>query len=136
MFLFRASRYLQVLANFGSDISTACHNTLAHTSQDFDLIRVDREAFISCPDEFVDYAVMEKLCNQGESADVAVVPLDAGWNDIGPWSELWEVNDKDALMVAHKDKLQDVKLLVDVLKADQRSEYKIHREVYRPWEGI
>ncbi|MGB5445204.1 MAG: mannose-1-phosphate guanylyltransferase/mannose-6-phosphate isomerase [Psychromonas sp.] len=175
MFLFRASRYLQALANFRPDISTACHNALANTSQDADFIRVDREAFISCPDESIDYAVMEKLCHQGESANVAVVPLDAGWNDIGSWSALWEVNDKDAdgnvnrgdiisydcnncfiradhrlvttlgldnlvivdtkdaLMVAHKDKLQDVKLLVDALKAEQRSEYQIHREVYRPW---
>lgn len=55
---------------------------------DMDFIRVDRDAFIACPDESVDYAVME------QTADAVVVPLDAGWNDVGSWSALWEISEK------------------------------------------
>jgi mannose-1-phosphate guanylyltransferase len=169
MFLIKASRYLQELQKYRPDIFTACKKALEHTTHDQDFVRLDVEAFIACPDESVDYAVMEN------TTDAVVVPLDAGWNDIGAWSALWEVNDKDeegnttsgdtilqdttnslihggerliatvgldnvvivdtkdALLVACKDKVQDVKKIVEKLKADQRSEFKVHREVYRPW---
>jgi mannose-1-phosphate guanylyltransferase len=169
MFLIKASRYLQELEKYRPDISTACKKALAHTTHDNDFIRLDAEAFALCPDESVDYAVMEN------TTDAVVVPLDAGWNDIGAWSALWEVNEKDdagnttfgdvilqetsnslihggerliatvgldnivivdtkdALLVACKDKVQDVKKIVEKLKAEKRSEFKVHREVYRPW---
>jgi mannose-1-phosphate guanylyltransferase len=112
---------------------------------------------------------MEKTNN------AAVVSLDAGWSDIGSWSALWDVSDKDqndntftgdviaqdtertlvradsrlvatvgvkdlviietkdALLVAHKDKVQDVKKVVERIKGDGRHEHMNHREVYRPW---
>jgi mannose-1-phosphate guanylyltransferase len=169
MFLIKASRYLYELQKYRPDISTACKKALEHTTHDNDFIRLDAEAFALCPDESVDYAVMEN------TTDAVVVPLDAGWNDIGAWSALWEVNEKDeegnatsgdtilqdttnslihggerliatvgldnvvivdtkdALLVACKDKVQDVKKIVEKLKADKRSEFKVHREVYRPW---
>lgn len=169
MFLIKASRYLEELQTFRPDIASACRDALVGTSQDLDFVRVNKEAFLACPDESIDYAVMEK------TADAVVVPLDAGWNDIGSWSAIWEIGEKDsdgnvlrgdciieasqnclvqgddrlisliglegvvvvdtkdALMVAAKDKVQDVKAIVNKLKAEQRSESHLHREVYRPW---
>ena len=134
-----------------------------------DFIRIDAEKFKLCPDESIDYAVMEK------TEEAVVIPLDAGWNDVGSWSALWDVNSKnndnnaligdvftynakdcyintdeklvaaigvenlvivntkDATLVINKDKVQDVKKVVEFLKQDNRQEYKIHRESYRPW---
>ncbi len=169
MFLFKASRYLEELNAHRPDIAQACEGSLRDAGTDLDFIRVNREAFMRCPDESIDYAVMEK------TQDAVVVPLDAGWNDIGSWSALWEespkdstgnvtkgdtmlrdtrncfvhsgerlvatiglddiviVDTKDAVMVAHRDKVQDVKSIVAQLKTENRNEWKIHREVYRPW---
>ena len=169
MFLFKASRYLEELNTHRPDIAEACKASLKNTCSDLDFIRIDSEAFIKCPDESIDYAVMEK------TQDAVVVPLDAGWNDIGSWSALWEesvkdengnavtgdailhdthnslihsnerlvatvgldniviIDTKDAVMVAHKERVQDVKAIVAELKDRGRNEWKIHREVYRPW---
>jgi mannose-1-phosphate guanylyltransferase len=169
MFLIKASRYLEELQKYRPEILNACKKALEHTTYDNDFVRLDAEAFALCPDESVDYAVMEN------TTDAVVVPLDAGWNDIGAWSALWVVNEKDeegntisgdtilqdttnslihggdrliatvgldnvvivdtkdALLVAFKDKVQDVKKIVEKLKADKRNEFKVHREVYRPW---
>lgn len=169
MFLFRASRYLKELKAYRSEIYEACLDSAAVTSTDLDFTRVDGEAFARCPSESIDYAVMEN------TAEAVVVPLDAGWNDIGSWSSLWDVSDKDnagnvvagdtllhetknsyvraddklvatvgvedlviastkdAVLVAHKDRVQDVKTIAEQLKAESRSEWELHREVYRPW---
>jgi len=169
MFLFRAGRYLQELERFRPDILVACKDALLGGSQDMYFTRVDHDAFSSCPEDSIDYAVMER------TADAAVVPLRAGWSDIGSWSTLWEVSPKDsegnvlrgdvlaqdsrntfvhadsrlvatvgvddlvvvetkdAVLVAHKDHVQDVKRVVERLKSDGRSEHINHREVYRPW---
>ncbi len=90
MFMFRASRYLEELERFQPAIAAACREALAGGSQDMHFTRVDAEAFAACPDDSVDYAVMER------TADAVMVPLDAGWSDIGSWSALWEVSAKDA----------------------------------------
>ena len=169
MFMFRASRYLQELEAFRPDILAACRAALAGGSQDMHFTRVDEAAFAACPDDSVDYAVMEK------TADAVMVPLDAGWSDIGSWAALWDVSDKDeqgnvfkgdvlnqrsnntyvhadsrlvatvglddlvivetkdAVLVAHKDHVQDVKKIVEQLKNGARTEHINHREVYRPW---
>ena len=169
MFLFKASRYLQELKTHRPDIAAACDAAVGTVSPDLDFIRVDTEAFTACPDDSIDYAVMEK------TSDAVVVPMDAGWNDIGSWSSLWEVSDKDeagnatsgdtlllkttnsfvrsddklvalvgiddvvvistkdATLVAHKNSVQDAKLIVADLKKGGRSEWELHREVYRPW---
>jgi mannose-1-phosphate guanylyltransferase len=90
MFLFKASRYLEELEKFRPDILEACKQALSENTPDMDFVRINEHAFAACPDESVDYAVMEKT----DSA--VVVPLDAGWSDVGAWSSLWEVTDKDA----------------------------------------
>ncbi|MBB1507805.1 mannose-1-phosphate guanylyltransferase/mannose-6-phosphate isomerase [Pseudoalteromonas sp. SG41-1] len=169
MFLFKASRYLNELKAFRPDIYNACEKAMQNQNNDLDFIRVDKAAFEICPDESIDYAVME------HTTDAVVVPMDAGWSDVGCFAALWEVspqdengnaftgdvkavdtkntlvfsedklvatvgvedlviiNTKDAVLVAHKDKSQHVKMIVQQLKDEQRSEAKLHREVYRPW---
>ncbi|QJD60218.1 mannose-1-phosphate guanylyltransferase/mannose-6-phosphate isomerase [Pseudomonas sp. gcc21] len=89
MFMFRASRYLEELEKFRPDILAACRKAISRSSQDMIFTRIDKEAFIACPEDSIDYAVMEK------TADAVMVPLDVGWSDIGSWSALWEVSNKD-----------------------------------------
>ena len=89
MFLFKASRYLKELKIHRPDIAAACSQAMGSVSSDLDFTRIDADAFAVCPDDSIDYAVMEK------TKDAVVVPLDAGWNDIGSWSSLWDVSDKD-----------------------------------------
>ena len=174
MFLFKASRYLEELEKFAPEMLAVCQRAIAAPSQDLEFIRVDKAIFETCPDDSVDYAVMEPLCLQGNDA-VMVVPMDAGWSDVGSFSALWEVSakddnqnaikgdvitvdstnnyiyaehklvstvgvdnlviieTKDAILVARKDKVQDVKTIVNQLKEAGRTEHKLHREVYRPW---
>ncbi len=169
MFLFRASRYLAELKQFRPDIYDACQQAMNAIEPDLDFIRVNKEAFIQCPDDSIDYAVMEK------TADAVVVPMNAGWSDVGSWSSLWDISEKDnlgnmhtgdvlthnsrnnyvfaesglvttvgvsdlivvqtkdAVLVAARDQVQDVKKIVEQIKAAGRSEHHIHREVYRPW---
>lgn len=92
MFLFRAKRFLEEMATFRPDILQACLKAIETLEPDEqqNFIRVDKESFSACPNESVDYAVMEK------TTDAIVVPLDAGWNDIGSWAALWDVNNKNA----------------------------------------
>jgi len=169
MFMFRASRYLNELERHQPAVLSACRQALAAGTQDMHFIRVDAAAFAACPEDSVDYAVMEK------TDDAVMVPLDAGWSDIGSWAALWDtsqkdaegnvfkgdvlghatrnsfvhadsrlvatlgvedlviVETKDAVLVAHKNQVQDVKKLVERIKADNRHEHLNHREVYRPW---
>ncbi|EAS65228.1 mannose-1-phosphate guanylyltransferase/mannose-6-phosphate isomerase [Photobacterium angustum] len=169
MFLFKASRYLAELEKYSPDILKACQAAINTATQDLDFTRLDKDIFECCPDDSIDYAVMEN------TKDAVVVPMDANWSDVGSWSALWEVNEKDAsgnatrgdvlventsnsyifsqnklvatvgvddlivvetkdaVLVAHKDKVQDVKGIVGQLKQASRYEYLQHREVYRPW---
>ncbi|KZN51379.1 mannose-1-phosphate guanylyltransferase/mannose-6-phosphate isomerase [Pseudoalteromonas luteoviolacea] len=89
MFLFKASKYLKELKQFRADIYEACIASMNQQSVDFDFIRLDERAFSVCPDESIDYAVMEK------TKDAVVVPMDAGWNDVGGFKALWETATKD-----------------------------------------
>jgi mannose-1-phosphate guanylyltransferase len=169
MFLFKASRYLEELNNYRPDIYEACKNSLDTTESDLDFSRINKEKFEACPSDSIDYAVMER------TEDAVVVPMDAGWSDIGSWSSLWDiskkdengntahgdvllqnsnnsyirsdeklvavvgiddlviVDTKDALMVAHRDSVQDAKIIAQQLKSQSRTEWESHREVYRPW---
>lgn len=169
MFMFRASRYIQELERFQPKIVSVCREALAKGEQDMHFTRVDSAIFSSSPDDSIDYAVMEK------TSDAVMVPLNAGWSDIGSWSAIWDsgekneqgnlfkgdvlsentsgsyvhathrlvttvgvenliiVETKDAVLVAHKDHVQDVKKIVDQLKGCKRHEHTNHREVYRPW---
>lgn len=89
MFLFKASRYLEELKKFRPDIYSSCVVAFENVKRDMDFLRVDDELFSECPSESIDYAVMEK------TTDAVVVPMDAGWNDIGSWSSLWNISVKD-----------------------------------------
>jgi len=169
MFMFKASRYLAEVEAFSPEIFKVCKAAFESKSQDLDFTRIDETIFAQCPDDSIDYAVME------HTKDAVVIPMDAGWSDVGSFSSLWEVSEKDsagnvnigdvisestsnsyihasnklvatvgvdnlvivetkdALLVANKDKVQDVKTIVEQLKAKDRYEYKHQREVYRPW---
>lgn len=89
MFLFKASGYLNELKTFRPDIYKACELAMQVQNDDMDFVRVDKVAFESCPDESIDYAVME------HTKDAVVVPMDAGWSDVGGFAALWEVSNKD-----------------------------------------
>ncbi len=169
MFVFQASVFLRELQAHQPQLLQACEAAWAGARSDLEFIRLAPEAFATAPSISVDYAVMEK------TQRAAVVPLDAGWSDVGAWSAVAEVlphdaqgncgrgdvvfessrnsyvhaqerlvalcgvedlvvvETKDAVLVAHKNHAQDVKKIVDALKAQGRTEVDQHREVFRPW---
>ena len=170
MFLFKAQRYLDELAQHAPAVFAAARAAYDAATSDLDFIRVGNDAFAASPSDSIDYAVMEKTNR------AAVVPVSCGWSDIGSWSSLWSVAERDAdgnrhegdvisvdttgslvrasdrrmiatigvedlviidtadaTLVARKDRVQDVKLVVDRLKAAGRQEHLFHRKVYRPW---
>lgn len=169
IFIFRADRFLEELQRFNPEMLQCCQKAFAGSQTDMDFVRLEKSAFIACPSDSIDYAVMEK------TDKALVIPLDAGWNDIGSWSALWEVADKDvdgnvtrgdvmtqavrnsyiysenklvtaigvkdliivdtddAVMVAAKDQVHQVKEIVCQLNQRARSEADIHRKVFRPW---
>ena len=89
MFLFKASDYLKELEKFRPDILKQCKSSINGKRNDLDFVRVDKEAFKACPSESIDYAIMEK------TSRAVVVPMNAGWSDIGSWSSLWKISEKD-----------------------------------------
>lgn len=89
IFMMKASRWLDEMQRHRPDILSSCEAAIAKSQRDGDFLRVDLDAFVACASDSIDYAVMEK------ATDVAVVPLDAGWSDVGAWSALWEISDKD-----------------------------------------
>lgn len=91
MFMFRAKKYLSELAKFRPDILEVCTAAVNAADSGSDFISIPHEVFSTCPDESVDYAVMEK------TSDAVVVGLDADWSDVGSWSALWDVSPKDEL---------------------------------------
>ena len=169
MFAFTAGSFLKELEKFNPAMLKACSQALASAQTDLDFTRINKEVFAACPADSIDYTIMEK------TDKAVVVPLDAGWNDVGSWSSLWDVTNKDefgnaingdvitvdsknsyfhsedkliaaigienlvvidtkdALMIAPKDRVQDVKLVVDQLKKQERKEVEEHRKAYRPW---
>lgn len=169
MFLFGARRFLDELEQWCPPILDACRRAMADVSADLDFVRVDAQAFADCPDDSVDYAVMEK------TQRAVVVPIDVGWNDVGAFAAVWEaspkdatgnvirgdvlthdchdnlliaentlvaavgvddiivVQTKDAVLVTAKDRAQEVKQIVQQLRAAGRTEHELHREVHRPW---
>jgi len=101
MFMFKASTLLNEMKKFRPDILNACDQALEQSSHDMDFTRLDSVSFKQCPSESIDYAVMEKT-DHG-----VVVPLDAGWSDLGSWTSLWDSANKDANNnVIHGDVLQ------------------------------
>lgn len=173
MFVLRASVWLAALAQFRPDILAATQAAWSGRTPDERFIRPTREAFLAVPSESVDYAVMEHC--PGSAFDIRMVPLDAGWNDLGAWDAVWQVAAKDAagnsgvgdvmfedsrntlvhatgrlvatlgldnviivetadaVLVADRERSQDVKKLVSRLDKDSRTEHALHRKVHRPW---
>lgn len=175
MFLMKVGRWLAELEKYCPDILAACQLAFDQGRKDGEFFRLAEEHFLACRSDSIDYAVMEK------TEDAAVVPLQAGWSDVGAWSSLWEISERDAagnvlqgdivvhdtrdslivsqhrlvaavglrditiietadaVLVAHRDRAQEVKEIVGILKARKRSEHVMHRRVYRPWgwyEGL
>lgn len=89
MFVFKASTFLAELQHFEPEIFASVEAAYTKATVDVDFIRLEKESFATSPSRSIDYAVMEKT-SKGK-----VIPLDAGWNDVGAWSALWEVNKKD-----------------------------------------
>ncbi|WP_135442553.1 mannose-1-phosphate guanylyltransferase/mannose-6-phosphate isomerase [Vibrio tasmaniensis] len=112
MFMFKASRYLEELSKHHPEILAACQLALSKQNTDLDFIRIEAEAFKNSPSDSIDYAVMEK------TSHAAVIPMDVGWNDIGSWSAIWDVSDKDE----HNNVIEG-----DVLTVDSQHNY-IHAE--------
>jgi mannose-1-phosphate guanylyltransferase/mannose-6-phosphate isomerase len=181
IFMMKVSVWLEQLGKFRPDILTACADAHKEAKRDGDFLRPDSELFKKCPGDSIDYAVMEKVgtAQSGDTSGAAplsvVLPLDAGWSDLGAFSSLWEevkkdendnymegdvhsysmkrslmigqhrlvaavgledviiVETSDAVLVAHKDHVDDVKALVSQLKAKHRTEQMHHRKVHRPW---
>ena len=169
MFMFSAAKVLDEMRSLAPAIYDACAQAFTAAKRDLDFTRLPSKEFSACPSDSFDYAVMEKT-HVG-----TVVPLDAGWSDVGSWSALHEaipgdaqgnvslgdvltedtfgcylqstsrlvatvglkdhvvVETKDAVLVAPKDRVQDVKQLVNQLKKQKRYETSLHREVFRPW---
>jgi len=96
IFVIKASVWLAKMAQCQPDILAACEAAFSGRQQDMDFVRPDKDVFAVCPSESIDYAVMEPLTVAGKnSGEVAVVPLNARWSDVGAWSALWEIGDKD-----------------------------------------
>jgi mannose-1-phosphate guanylyltransferase/mannose-6-phosphate isomerase len=169
MFLLRAQTYLDELGKRAPDILSCCEQAMRAATIDMYFVRPDAQLFERCPSDSIDYAVMEKT-DAG-----AVVSLNCGWSDVGAWSALWEVAERDAdgnvfrgdvimdncrgsyfrsesrlvaatgvenlvvvetadaILIADRDKVQDVKRIVTALKQGRRPEATLHRRVYRPW---
>lgn len=89
MFLFKASSYLDELKSLRPDIFSSCYKAMEDAREDLDFIRVNKSEFESCAGDSIDYAIME---NTSKSV---VVPIDCGWSDVGSWSSLWDICDKD-----------------------------------------
>lgn len=175
IFVLRADRWLEEIGKYQPDILAACKKAMADSERDSDFVRVNKDAFLASPSDSIDYAVMEK------TDKAAVVPMKTSWSDVGSWSSIWEVSERDgqgnvakgdvlthdttnslfmaedrciaavgldnvvvvetsdAVLVADKNRCQDVKAIVGKLKDGDREEYRFHSRVYRPWgdyEGI
>jgi len=169
MFVFRAALLLEELAAFQPAIVEASREAHAAASVDLDFIRLAQEHLEQCPSLSIDYAVME------HTQRAWMIPLDLRWSDLGSWSSIWEVMDKDddanvsmgdvvtedcqrslfltegrlvaaigvedmvvvdthdALLLAPRDRVQDVKKMVQILEGEGRDVHLSHREVFRPW---
>ena len=96
LFLMRASVWLSAIGTCRQDVLAACNAAWENGSVDGDFLRVSKEAFSSCPNDSIDYAVMERI-GTGNSAlpPGMLIPLSAGWSDVGAWDSLWQVLLKD-----------------------------------------
>ena len=169
MFVFKARAYLAELKQYCSEIYDASKAAMDSARTDMSFMRVDREAFLRSPSRSIDHAVMEN------TKLASLVPLDAGWSDLGSWSAIWNneepdsdnnvvtgnvalhdtqgslviaqnrlvgllgvddtvvIETKDAVLVCHQGRTEDIKTLVQKLDLGGAIETRTHREVMRPW---
>ncbi|ALL64363.1 Mannose-1-phosphate guanylyltransferase [Paraburkholderia caribensis MBA4] len=175
VFVMRASVWLAAITACRPDIAAACRASYEHASIASDgSLQLDRAAFAACPSDSIDYAVMEHIGDDPKLMGI-IVPLTAGWSDVGAWDAVWNISEKDvsgnvargrvlfegstdtyahsegrlvacvgvtgvvvvetadAVLVAAKDRVQDVKAIVNRLNAAKNTEAKVHRKVERPW---
>lgn len=172
MFMFKAETFLAELKTLSPEIYQITQRSIQQSHRDMNFIRVDEQIFNHCPSDSIDYAVMEK------TQAAVVIPIDAGWSDVGSWSSLWDVSDKDAqgnvtdgeiisidssnnyissenalvatiglenivvintndaLLISVKDRVQEVKKVVDELKKRNLHHFRQHSSAYRPWGKI
>jgi len=172
--MMKASVWCREIKRLQPDIYSACQAAYEKGQEDNEFYRLDKDSFLGCPSDSIDYAVMEKLTNEKDVLS-AVVALDAGWSDIGAWSAVWELGEQDkngnviagdviqegtsnsllksehrlvaalgcdnlvvvetadVVLVASKDRAQEVKAIISQLEAGQREERLTHRRVFRPW---
>jgi mannose-1-phosphate guanylyltransferase/mannose-6-phosphate isomerase len=98
LFMMRASIWLSAIRESRPEILAACRDAWDQGSVDGDFLRIGKEAFDRCPSDSIDYAVMERLTSDNTSLPAGVLlPLSAGWSDVGAWDSLWEVLPKDPL---------------------------------------
>jgi mannose-1-phosphate guanylyltransferase / mannose-6-phosphate isomerase len=176
IFIVRASTWLTAIQALHPDIFTACSAAWRSGVAEAGFFKADTDAFVACPSDSIDYAVMERLADMPELAiPGVVVPLAAGWSDVGSWDAIWEIMPKDAagnvsrgrvlfedtedsfahsegrliacvglkdvvvvetadaVLVANKHDVQQVKAIVARLKSEQHAEAQDHRKVHRPW---
>ncbi|MFL9960929.1 mannose-1-phosphate guanylyltransferase/mannose-6-phosphate isomerase [Paraburkholderia sediminicola] len=175
IFIMRASTWLKAIRHFQPAISEACAAAFTGGKADGDFFRLQRDAFGASPSNSIDYAVMEKLGADQSVAAGVVVPLQAGWSDVGSWDAIWDISEKDAdhnvgrgrvmfegasstfahsegrliacvgtqelvvvetadaILVADKSRVQDVKKIVGRIRAEGGLEAANHRKVHRPW---
>ena len=169
IFVFKAAVFLNELNTLQPKLLEFCEDAVKHASRDLDFTRLGEQAFRDCPSESIDYAVME------HTRRACVVPVHMGWSDIGSWSELWKVSEKDAdgnvisgdvfaedthgsylkadgkmiatvgvrdmvvvdtgdtVLVAPRDRAQDIRAIVDRLDRAGRTEHLLPGRVRRPW---
>lgn len=169
MFVVKAKVYLEELKRFNFEIYESAFKAYSNAQSDLDFVRINKDDFVKCPDNSIDYAIME------HTELGVVLPISVGWSDVGSFSALWEVlpkddfgnvnlgdvknidsknclvqsenqfvatigvsdlviiGTKDSILVAHKNRVQDVKSIVNHLECTGRSEHLLHREVHRPW---
>ena len=175
IFLLPAQAVIAELEAHEPAVLAAVREALDVAKHDMDFLRLDAEAFAKSPSISIDYAVMER------TARAAVVPSSFAWSDVGAWSALWKLAERDsfdnvqigdtlaedtrgsylrsegpliatvgvddliviattdAVLVAHRHKDQDVKKVVERLRASNHVTAAQNRRVYRPWgwyEGL
>ncbi|MEP2758826.1 mannose-1-phosphate guanylyltransferase/mannose-6-phosphate isomerase [Parvibaculum sp.] len=169
IFMFRVDTIIEEMRARCPEIAACAAEAVVKGTRDLDFLRLEQASFSACPSDSIDYAVME------HTSSAAVVPVDMGWSDIGSWSALWEIGEKDetgnvvsgdviledtkncfvrseagltatigvenlvivdtgdVLLVASRDRVQDVKKIVERVAAAGRTEHHAHKRVHRPW---
>jgi mannose-1-phosphate guanylyltransferase/mannose-1-phosphate guanylyltransferase/mannose-6-phosphate isomerase len=169
MFLLSAAGFIAELERHAPDVLSAVRTSIGKRRADLDFVRLDPDSFAASPNISIDYAVMEKTNR------AATIACDIGWTDLGAWSELWSISDKDssgnvmrgdviaekvencylrsegqmiaavgvenlivvvtddAVLVANRNQAQDLRMIIDRLRKENRPELTNHRRVYRPW---